>query len=309
LLLLAENLADQRFVAVSRHFVGSGLVRSPDVPRFTVAARRAVAMRDSWSAEVVMIGLAVLVAASVVAADLRSGLPTWRVVEHAGTRSISLAGWWALVVAQPIFVLVLLRWVWRLIIWAVFLWRVARLDLALAAAHPDGAGGLGFLSATPQVFGIVVFAQSVLLASVWGDLYFHQGVDPRTHIPAFVAFVVLNVLVYLAPLLVFTGPLARLRRTAAHRYSALGTREARLFEDRWLATPQADEAGLLESPEPSALADFSSVFGNVTKMKVVPFGLQTAIGLVVAAALPMLPLATAVVPLPQLLAQLAKALL
>jgi hypothetical protein len=42
---------------------------------------------------------------------------------------------------------------------------------------------------------------------------------------------------------------------------------------------------------------------------VVPFGVKTVVSLAVAAALPMLPLAAAVVPLPQLLAQLAKALL
>jgi hypothetical protein len=143
--------------------------------------------------------------------------------------------------------------------------HVARLDLAIAPAHPDGAGGLGFLSATPQVFGIVVFALSVVLAAAWGDAYLQRGVDPRTHVQAFAAFVVFNVLLYLTPLLAFTGPLANARRVALQRYSALGTRAARRFEDRWLDASPADEADFLERPEPSALADCSSVFGNVSK--------------------------------------------
>jgi hypothetical protein len=42
---------------------------------------------------------------------------------------------------------------------------------------------------------------------------------------------------------------------------------------------------------------------------VVPFGIQNVISLALVATLPMLPLATAVLPLPQLLSQLAKALL
>jgi hypothetical protein len=51
------------------------------------------------------------------------------------------------------------------------------------------------------------------------------------------------------------------------------------------------------------------VFGTVKTMKVVPFGMPSEVTLAVAAALPMLPLVAAVVPLAQLLGQLAKALL
>jgi hypothetical protein len=53
----------------------------------------------------------------------------------------------------------------------------------------------------------------------------------------------------------------------------------------------------------------SMLFGTVKTMKVVPFGMPSVVTLAVAAALPMLPLVAAVVPLPQLLGQLAKALL
>ena len=55
--------------------------------------------------------------------------------------------------------------------------------------------------------------------------------------------------------------------------------------------------------------DYSSVYGAVKGMRLVPFGRSALIAVVVAAALPMLPLAFVVIPLPKLLGQLAKALL
>ena len=45
----------------------------------------------------------------------------------------------------PIFQFLTLRWLYRLLLWFLFLWRVSRLDLRLAPSHPDRAGGLGFL--------------------------------------------------------------------------------------------------------------------------------------------------------------------
>ncbi len=51
--------------------------------------------------------------------------------------------------ARPIFLALLLGWLWRLILLCVLFHRIARLDLALVPTHPDRDGGLGFLEATP----------------------------------------------------------------------------------------------------------------------------------------------------------------
>ncbi len=74
---------------------------------------------------------------------------TWAAGPAAGSGSgfanLSLAGWWNALVSVPLFQFLLLRWYFRLFIWARFLWQVSRFDLKLLPAHPDGVGGLGFL--------------------------------------------------------------------------------------------------------------------------------------------------------------------
>ena len=46
-------------------------------------------------------------------------------------------------VSVPLFQFILLRWYFRIFIWARFLWQVSRIDLAYAPAHPDRLGGSG----------------------------------------------------------------------------------------------------------------------------------------------------------------------
>src|SRR5262245_21234857 len=73
-LLLAENMADARFVTVAQHFVGSGVVRPADLERFSAAALDAKRLRDSRTVEAVLFGLAVAVAIAAVFADLHAAL-------------------------------------------------------------------------------------------------------------------------------------------------------------------------------------------------------------------------------------------
>ena len=48
-------------------------------------------------------------------------------------------------VSNPILQFLLLRWFYRLAIWARFLWQVSRIQLSLIPTHPDRNAGLGFL--------------------------------------------------------------------------------------------------------------------------------------------------------------------
>jgi len=56
------------------------------------------------------------------------------------------------------------RFLYRIGIWWVFLWKTSRLDLRLDATHPDGAGGLGFLGLTLRTFKEAAFAISTSFA-------------------------------------------------------------------------------------------------------------------------------------------------
>jgi hypothetical protein len=80
------------------------------------------------------------------------------------TNHLSLAGYWYVLVALPIFQFLLLRWIYRMFNWSLFLWKASRLDLRLSAARPDAAGGLGFLGKSPIPFGTITFALSTVVS-------------------------------------------------------------------------------------------------------------------------------------------------
>ena len=82
-----------------------------------------------------------------------------------------MAGNYFFWLSLPVFQFMLIRWYYRLLLWCRFLWRVSRLDLDLVPAHPDRAGGLGFLGINTYAFAPLLLSQSVL------DL----GDDRRSH--------------------------------------------------------------------------------------------------------------------------------
>ena len=56
------------------------------------------------------------------------------------------------------------RGLWRYIVWALLLWRIASLELRLVATHPDGKAGLGFLAEYPNAYSMFVFGISSSVA-------------------------------------------------------------------------------------------------------------------------------------------------
>ena len=101
---------------------------------------------------------------------------TWAAGSAAGSGSgfanLSLAGWWHALVSVPIFQFLLVRWYFRMFIWARFLWQVSRIELRLVPTHPDRVGGLGFLAN-------IVYAFTPLLARARGPA---RGPDRRSHL-------------------------------------------------------------------------------------------------------------------------------
>ena len=75
-----------------------------------------------------------------------------------------LAGSWYWTVCLPLFRFLMFRWIWRLLLWWRFLWKVSRLDLHLVPTHPDNATGLGYLEIVHAHFIPLVLAVSAVIS-------------------------------------------------------------------------------------------------------------------------------------------------
>src|SRR6478736_1025990 len=98
---------------------------------------------------------------------------TWYAMPGASGLTLSLAGKWYAYVSLPLFQFLLLRWYYRLLIWAAFLWHISRIPLQLVPTHPDRVGGLGFLSNIVYAFTPLAAAHGVMLAGLIANRIFY----------------------------------------------------------------------------------------------------------------------------------------
>ena len=275
----------------------------PDRPAFESTRDAVIRLRGSVVVEVMFACLAVgFSVLTRVVLKLAIHDSTW---ERAGT-TITAAGWWYILVSLPILFFLLLRWVWIFLLWAAFLFRVSRLDLELTPTHPDHAGGLGFLGWGLASFAIVLLAVSAVLSgSLAGEILFRgSSLDQlKYHV---IVFVVLAIAILHAPLLAFTGRLARcrFRRLARIRDAA---RPARSGVRREMARGGGPtDASLLGSPDVSSLADAGVIYEHVERMRLMPYEKQAVLVLIGAALIPMIPLVGTTIPLKEILSKLGE---
>ena len=307
LLVMAEMIVHQRMRPLVAQFLARRLISDEQMPRFEAAIAAAVRLRNSVLAEVLMIafvyGVGVLVIwRTQVAIDVTS----WYGTGTAGQLRPSLAGWWFGLVSLPLFQFLLLRWYFRLVVWARFLWQVSRIDLQIVPTHPDRCGGMGFLTSISIAFAPVLFAQGLMLAGPIADRIFHAGgklMDFKLELIALVAFMVLAVL---GPLLVFAPRLAAAKRTGLREYGILAQSYVREFDQKWLRGGAPADESLVGSADIQSLADLGESYKVVTEMRASPFTLRTVLQLGVITLMPVAPLLLTVIPLEQLVDSLLK---
>ncbi len=296
LFVLAEYIVLPRLEAIRKHFADASLIAEEDHERFQVAVQKCHKMsaRLQYSGEIAFCAYAL--AFIMVAVAPRQDLPAWQLAMDG--YSLSLAGWWHLVISLPLLLGLILGWLWRLAIWTRFLAAVARLGLRMVAAHPDKAGGLQFVAYSPRLFAPVGLAMSIVVAAgTMANGALHHGISPLDHpaIPVVTAAVI--AILFLSPPLIFTRLLVTAWRQAVFHYGDLATRMGKAFEEKWMGPGAHLDSSALSDPDFSSTTDLYSIVANVYSMRPTLFDYQAAIGIIVAALLPFVPVLLIVIPL------------
>jgi len=299
LLIIAEVVLDARTNAVVKHFVNSGLVHEKDYAAFAAAVRQACRLRDSLLAEALLLGV-VIVNVIFFRVEYLGSASNWQIAVSAAGKTRTLAGWWYLLVGIPFFQFLLARWLWRFFIWSHFLRGVSKMNLRLIPTHPDLAAGLGFLSAAQAKYGIVVFALSSVIAARIGEEIVYGGASLLDYKFIIGGYVVMMLIILLAPLLVFTPKLLLVKRRGLLEYGALANEYTQAFDEKWIRKQGSEGELLLGSADVQSLADLGNSFGFVRGMRTFPLDLNGVIPVIMATAIPMLPLALTVYPFDEL---------
>ena len=289
-------------------FVRSGLVAEKDHARFVEIVRRAVAWRDGWLPWLV-IAVLVISAAASSPFSLNAHELLWANDAPQHQLAPGLGRVWFHFVARPIFIALLLAWVWRLALVTIIMARISRLDLVLVATHPDRAGGLGFLQVLPSAFAPLSFALASVLAATWGHQAIYHHVPLASFQVPLAAFAVTVAAALFVPLAMFAPRLLALRRRALLDYGALVTEHDQLVYRRWLLGEPVTDDALLSAPELGPVADTVSLYDAVSRTRPVPAGKRTLILIAAPILLPMLPLIAIEVPIKEALMKVLLTLL
>lgn len=299
LLIAAELIIHVRMRPVVAQFLQRNLIPDAARAQFDAAIASAMRLRNSITAEVVLIAFVYVVGVGFFwRTEVALHLTSWYGVPANGALNPSLAGWWLGCVSLPLYQFLLLRWYFRLFIWARFLWQVARIELRILPTHPDGCGGMSFLESVSYGLAPFLLAQGVALAGLAADRIFYAGaklVDLKLDLIGLVAVLVF---VILGPLLVFSPQLAAARRRGLLDYGVIAQRHAQDVDDKWVqgagATTQLVDA--------SVRANFQAA----SKMRPAPFGMRTVLHLGIVTLLPVFPLALTRLSLEEFVGRLLK---
>lgn len=305
LMVGAELVVHRRMRLLVRQFLDRNLIPEQAMPRFDAAIRSAFRLRNSTLAEVLLIAFVYGIGILVIWRHYTAlDTPTWFATLSTDGSTLSFAGMWYAYLSLPIFQFLLLRWYFRLFVWARFLWQVSRIELNLVPTHPDRTGGLGFLAGTVYAFIPLLMAHGAIVAGNLANRIFYLG----SALPEFKGEILLLAVwllfVVLGPLLVFAPQLAAAKRTGLREYGTLAQRYVREFDAKWLRGGAPADEPFVGSADVQSLADMNNSFEVVQTMHVAPVSKDAILRLAAAVVVPIVPLLLTMMPWEELLKKL-----
>ena len=298
----AGKIALPQLAAVVREFRSAGLIPKRHATRYDalVASTRTVLL-SRWT-DAAMLCAAYGLTFATSSQLYPPATSSWVTPDIGGAVGrLSLAGWWRLLVSQPLFYTLFAMWLLRLALWTRFLWRTTRMDLHLIAAHPDLLGGLRFVLVPMRGFTILAFAIGAIAAgSVAASVL--TGSASLYSFRYLIVAQVLGVLVLLAgPALLLTGPLVRLQDAGTFHYGGFASNVGHAFERRWFDAGRPSDVDALSAPDFSSTTDLYQIVSNVRQINPFVVDPRNLLVLTAATLLPYVPVLLAVMPLDEIL--------
>ncbi|WFR97588.1 hypothetical protein [Rhizobium tumorigenes] len=230
-----------------------------------------------------VICLLIAAAASVLNFErFHSGFaPEWAVTE--GT--FTLTGIWCVFVSNTIYWFILSRLVWKHVVWARFLSRIANCRLRLAVTHPDGHGGLGLLGVYPAGYALFTLAVSSVVAAGVGHVMQREIVTPTLFTVVCAAWLLIVLCYFALPLAGLAIYIARLKQRAAMLSIVKATNFERSIERSLLGENIEADEGETEMP---VFRDVKPLYQAAIKTSALLINKGNVLPILVPALLPML---------------------
>ena len=301
LLIFGEVYANTNAYKVVREFCNTQIISRNAMPAYELELRRMKKHFDTNWAELGLLSLSIL-SSSVEAETLKGWSGMWT----AQGAELTNSGYWFSFVSMPVYRFLLLRWLYRILVWFVFLLRVSRLELSLYALHPDRMAGLEFLTDSIRGLSPFLIALGGLLSGRIANRIFHEGQSLLLHQREIVTLGAISLTISLGPLIVFISPMLHVRYKDRREYSRLAGEYVRSFSAKWLKRASPEQQDLLGTADIQALADMGAAYKVIEQMKIMPFGMPNIIAVLAATYVLVAPLLLTVIPAGELILKIAK---
>jgi hypothetical protein len=301
LLLAARPVVEKVLARALRDLFQARIVPPEAQLRISTALRR----RARFTERPLVLTLFLLLAGTMAASEFAVARKMMHVLSwRSEGDELSNAGLWYFCITNPIYRLVVVRWLWGLGMWFISMVQLAG-ALRPDPLHPDRQGGLERLTTAHAVFGLVLLGGSSSVAGALANQVIYEGATFETIKPLMITTCVFLLSFVLGALLPLVVPLMLARRRALVEYGRVATEQERAFAAYWFTKRSKTSEELLKSQDFSALTDLLSSYAVALDMKVFPIQRPVLIPLLLAVGLPMLPVIALRLPIVELLKQLA----
>jgi hypothetical protein len=261
------------------------------VPAILSKARK---LTDSVIAEILILILVIIATTIFLHAGFYNSLEdeasSWMTTVAKDNITLSIAGYWAVLVSIPVFQFLLGRWLWRYFVWVLLLFRLSRTNLNLLPTHADRAGGLGVIMSAQRSFNKLFIIGSVVLS---GQFILRLSRHPDQFIMIrneAVGYVIIAIVFVLVPFLFFSSILQRTKLAGLQKLSALGFVLSRRFEKEWTPDLSIEKRFEENKTDPSMLFDYAGLYDQIKKIRAIPVTLGDITGLAIPLLAPFIPI-------------------
>jgi hypothetical protein len=308
LFMLMERQLEERLRKHLTQFVKAPLLAPDAFEAAAGAVTKALQRRDAYFAEAVCLTIAIFITYVAHTKLLGVTASTWAVQVMPDGNTLSIAGWWCVVISNPLFWFLLLRWLWRIQVWSMLLRDLARLELRLVATHPDGRGGLAFIGQYPNAYTMFTFAVSCVVGAVVAQQFLSNSLTMESYSMVMSVWLLVVLALFAWPLQAFRKPLSQLKEQTLLACSVQATRHNRAAERDILgrnisAAKDAEASAGKEIPDPSKM------YESAKKMSANVFSRAAMLPVSAAALLPLLAAGATQLPFKELLKVVKRLLL
>jgi len=249
---------------------------------------------NSALAEVILLLIVITISISPAKGGVMRGeegnARSWMFAIREGKQVLNLAGNWVVYISIPVFQFILIRWIWKYIVWMLLLLRISRMKLDLKSTHPDQAGGLGILILPQQYFLKIFFAISIAIS---GELIVQLTNGPGSFTSIRnqgIGCIILCLFLVLLPLFFFMGKLIKTKNGGLVDLGQLGGAFSYRFDKDWINTKPIETRVSENVVDPSMLIDYSSIYSLLRQLRLFLFTPRDIIVMAIILFIPFIPI-------------------